>query len=100
MKIRRVRCLTDVTSGSAKCLGRSTVTSHTKIRQSIGGAAPTVRLATGMRVISYSLADPEMAQRLAALQSRLQASPDAGTKLLKDVGILNRSGKLSKKFGG
>lgn len=74
--------------------------SHIKTRAAIAHAAPAVRMATGKRMVSYSLADPEMTQRVEALQTRLRASPAAGTKLLKDVGILNRSGKLSKKFGG
>lgn len=59
-----------------------------------------VRMADGRRVMSYSLADPEMADRVQALMNKLGGSKEESIKLLKKAGILNRSGKLSKNFGG
>ena len=62
--------------------------------------APVFRMASGARVTSYSLADPEMAARVAAFKAEITASPEAAGKFLTKVGILNRSGKLSRNFGG
>lgn len=61
---------------------------------------PVVRMSSGQRVVSYSLADPEVADSIAALKARLAGSEQESIKLLKAAGILNRSGKLSKNFGG
>lgn len=60
----------------------------------------TVRMASGQRVVSYTLADPEVEERVTALSDRLADSKDESVKFLKKVGILNRSGKLSRNFGG
>ena len=62
--------------------------------------APVVRMASGARVASYSLADPEVADRVKAMKARLLADKATSIKFLKKVGILNRSGKLHKNFGG
>lgn len=58
------------------------------------------RTASGRRVGNLSLADPEMTNRVEALKARLTGSPEDSIKFLKKVGIINRSGKLSKNFGG
>lgn len=62
--------------------------------------APIVRMACGARVASYSLADPEVADRVQAMKARLVADKAASVRFLKKVGILNRCGKLHKNFGG
>jgi len=59
-----------------------------------------VRMASGARVVSYSLADPEVADRVEAMKAHLLADKATSIKFLKKVGILNRSGKLHKNFGG
>ena len=61
---------------------------------------PTVRMASGLRVMNYSLTDPAVADVAAAFRLRLEQSPELRIKLLKKAGILNRSGKTSKNFGG
>jgi hypothetical protein len=62
--------------------------------------ATTVRMASGQRVYSHSLADPEVADRVAAFQQRIVNNPEMGMKLLREAGILTPTGRLSKKFGG
>lgn len=59
-----------------------------------------VRMASGERVLSYRLTDPAVADRVATYRAKILSSPEQATKFLKQVGTLNRSGKLSKKFGG
>ena len=61
---------------------------------------PVVRMASGARVVNYTLADPEVAERVQALHARLTGSKEEAIGFLKKVGIINRSGKLSKNFGG
>jgi hypothetical protein len=61
---------------------------------------PVVRMASGARVVNYTLADPEVAVRMNALHTRLTGSKEDAVGFLKKVGIINRSGKLSKNFGG
>lgn len=61
---------------------------------------PMVRSATGGRVVNYTLADPEVAVRMHALHERITGSKENAVGFLKKVGIMNRSGKTSKNFGG
>lgn len=62
--------------------------------------APVVMTAGGRSVTAYTLADPEVAQRIEALTARLAKDQASSLAALKKIGILNRSGKLSKNFGG
>ena len=62
--------------------------------------APVFRAANGQRVASFTLADPEVADRVNAFTTRVAGSKEDSIKVLKKVGIINRSGKLSKNFGG
>lgn len=62
--------------------------------------AQMVRNASGELMVARSLADPESAQLMSDLRQRLTSSPAESVKFLKHVGVLNRSGKLAKKFGG
>lgn len=61
---------------------------------------PMARMASGARVAAYTLNDPEVAERMNALHARLTGSKEESIAFLKKVGIINRSGKLSKNFGG
>jgi hypothetical protein len=72
----------------------------TATRTSAAAHRPVTRMASGARVMNYTLADPEMQPRIQALSKRLTGSKEESVKFLKKVGILNRSGKLSKNFGG
>ena len=57
--------------------------------------APNVK-----RMASYTLTDPEVSAKLVALEMALIGSKEESIKFLKKVGIINRSGKLAKNFGG
>ena len=59
-----------------------------------------VSMASGKRVESMSLADPELAAAVAALTREVARDRASSVKFLKSVGIMNRSGKTSKNFGG
>lgn len=65
---------------------------------SLGGHV--VRNAMGGRVLAVSLADPQFRDRVKALQDRVTVDSASSKKFLKSVGIMNRSGKTSKDFGG
>lgn len=81
----------------------ATASAKTRVAAKRTTAAPTgqlVRTANGRFVLSHSLADPEAQKALAAFRLRVTASPEASKTFLKGVGILNKSGKLSRKFGG
>jgi hypothetical protein len=62
--------------------------------------ALTARMASGHRVLNYSLTDPEVAAAAAAFRDGLERSPEKRIELLKKAGIFNQSGKTAKKFGG
>jgi hypothetical protein len=59
-----------------------------------------MRTAKAGRIVSYSLADPAVASRVADMREQLTSSPEQSVQFLKRVGVLNRSGKLAKTFGG
>jgi hypothetical protein len=68
--------------------------------QAQGSGMWIVRDASGRMVERRSLADPEVAARIAEMRAQITSSPEESVKFLKQVGVLNRSGKLAKKFGG
>jgi hypothetical protein len=59
-----------------------------------------VRNAVGGRVMAVSLADPQIQIRVSALEARVTLDSASSKKFLKSVGIMNKSGKTSKNFGG
>lgn len=58
------------------------------------------RSAMSGRYMAPTLSDPDVAARLEAFLVQTETTPGGSVKFLKKVGILNRSGKLSKNFGG
>ena len=71
--------------------------------QKVKAPADKVMVAQSLRgnwAKSYSLADSAVAGRVAALREKINSSPAEAIKFLKLVGVLNRAGKLAKKFGG
>ena len=64
------------------------------------GAVMAFHSANGYRVKSYSLADPAVADRVAALREKITSSQTESLRFLKQVGVINKSGKLSRNFGG
>lgn len=63
-------------------------------------SANLVRNAMGGRVMVVSLADPQMRARVNALQARVTVDSATSKRFLNSVGIMNRSGKTAKNFGG
>ncbi len=61
--------------------------------------APMVRMASGARVASYSIADPEVADRLEKVRQKLSNKAEA-IAFLQYVGILDATGELAEEFGG
>lgn len=59
-----------------------------------------VRTAKGMYVASRSLADPDMKPAVDAYAQTVTRTPAAAKQFLKDVGILTRTGRLAKSYGG
>lgn len=59
-----------------------------------------VQSASGGRVAAMSLADPQFRARVSALQARVTVDSASSKAFLKSVGIMNRSGKTAKSFGG
>jgi hypothetical protein len=49
---------------------------------------------------AWSLADPELQERLQRLKSQLKDNPVEARKFLASAGITTASGKLSKRYGG
>jgi hypothetical protein len=60
--------------------------------------APLVRIASGQFVVARSLADPAVAEQVAAVHAQITSSKAEAVSFLKSVGVLNRSGKLAKSF--
>jgi hypothetical protein len=60
--------------------------------------APLVRAASGQFMVARSLADPAVAEQVAAVHAQITSSKAEAVKFLKQVGVLNRSGKLAKEF--
>lgn len=65
-----------------------------------GGGMVVVRKANGELVATGSMADPAMAARMAAMRAELTKSPETSVAFLQKVGVLNKSGKLSRNYGG
>jgi hypothetical protein len=59
-----------------------------------------VRTASGQVTLSYSMSDPEVADRVRAYRAQIGASSQTASVFLQRVGILTKTGKLSKRFGG
>lgn len=76
----------------------ATTTLKANAPASLGGHV--VRNAMGGRVMAVSLADPQLRERVAALQARVTVDSASSKRFLKSVGIMNRSGKTAKSFGG
>jgi len=60
----------------------------------------SVRTSGGLRVAPRTLADPDVAEQLAALKKQITHSKESSTQFLQKAGLLNESGKLAKSFGG
>lgn len=65
-----------------------------------GSRARTVRLASGERAVTMSLDDPELAGDLDTLRQQVSQDRASAKRFLISVGIMNRSGKTAKSFGG
>jgi hypothetical protein len=59
-----------------------------------------VHSASGQVMMARTLNDPALADTLAEVIAEMTSSKEASVVALKRIGILNRSGKLSKNFGG
>ena len=59
-----------------------------------------VRTASGQVTLSYSMSDPEVADRVRAYRAQIGSSSQTASAFLQRVGILTKTGKLSKRFGG
>ena len=63
--------------------------------------APARRVTTvSQPVRNLSLADPEAADDLAAFRAEIYKSPETARAFLHQVGILTRTGRLSRRYGG
>ncbi|MBN8505326.1 MAG: hypothetical protein J0L58_12705 [Burkholderiales bacterium] len=49
---------------------------------------------------SVRLSDPAMAESVSELKNRLRNDPGFARRMLREAGILNRDGRLTKAFGG
>jgi len=59
-----------------------------------------VQSASGGRVVAVSLADPQFRVLVSALQARVTEDSASSKAFLKSVGIMNKSGKTARSFGG
>lgn len=57
----------------------------------------TVLAQGGQRI---RLSDPAMAQSVSELKDRLSQDPRLAAQLLRNAGIVTRTGRLAKTFGG
>lgn len=69
-------------------------------RPQTGSRARTVRLASGERAVAMSLDDPELAGDLDILRQQVSQDRASAKRFLISVGIMNKSGKTAKNFGG
>jgi predicted deacylase len=63
-------------------------------------AGPLVRTASGDYVVYRTLADPEMKETMDAYRKKVTRSKASAQAFLKEIGILNKSGKLARSYGG
>jgi hypothetical protein len=63
-------------------------------------SARIVRTASGERVMAMYLDAPELAAELDTLRQEVTRDKASAKRFLISVGIMNRSGKTSKNFGG
>lgn len=47
-----------------------------------------------------TLADPEFAEALESLRRKVTSSPEAARAFLREVGIVDENGRLTKTYGG
>lgn len=66
----------------------------------LGSRARVVRLASGERAVTMTLDDPELAGELDALRQAVSRDRASAKRFLISVGIMNKSGKTAKSFGG
>lgn len=64
------------------------------------GQGKLVRTASGQVTTSYRMSDPEVADRVCAYRAQIAESSQTASAFLQRVGILTKTGTLSKKFGG
>jgi|GEM_PF-2565860 len=72
----------------------------TAAKRTAAANAALVRTASGRFTMAHSLADPALKDQLEAFRRKNADTPEASKKFLQHVGILNKSGNLSRKFGG
>lgn len=77
-----------------------TIYSMTTTQKPTAATRSFTRSAKAGRIQSYSLSDPAVAGRVADMRAQLASSPEQSLQFLKKVGVLTRSGKLAKTFGG
>ena len=63
-------------------------------------SAHVVRTASGARVMAMYLDAPELTVELNALREQVTRDRTSAKQFLISVGIMNRSGKTAKNFGG
>jgi hypothetical protein len=63
-------------------------------------AQPTALVNAASNPVALRLSDDAFAPDLAALQKRLRDDPAFGQQLLRQAGIVNTKGRLSRNFGG
>lgn len=74
--------------------------SHQHSTAELAPGGQVVRNAGGHYMVTRSLADPEVADLLATMQSDLSQSPKRSTELLQRAGVLDANGRVTKLFGG
>jgi hypothetical protein len=72
----------------------------TVVQKRHAAQASVVRTASGQFITSHRMSDPEVADLVRAYRAEIGASSQTASVFLQKVGILTKTGKLSKKFGG
>ncbi|WP_310613272.1 hypothetical protein [Limnohabitans sp.] len=72
----------------------------TVVQKRHAAQASVVRTASGQFITSHRMSDPEVADLVRAYRAEIGASSQTASAFLQKVGILTKTGKLSKKFGG